>query len=77
MVIDTDYKTLPAQAQYLDDSCKFVSLMISEGKFHQIKKMMLAVHNQVTDLLRVSIGDFHLADMTSGSWREVNNTYNI
>jgi 16S rRNA pseudouridine516 synthase len=55
IVLDDGSYTLPALVSYLDDGHQRVSLTIVEGKFHQIKRMMIAIHNQVTDLQRISI----------------------
>ena len=43
---------------------------ISEGQFHQIKRMFLAVENEVSFLKRTKIGRLELPkDLQSGSWR--------
>lgn len=43
---------------------------ITQGKFHQIKRMFLAVKNEVLELKRIKIGNFALEeDMTFGSYR--------
>ncbi|MDD2907435.1 MAG: pseudouridine synthase [Candidatus Gracilibacteria bacterium] len=46
-----------------------IELSISEGKFHQIKKMLIAVNNEVTKLHRKSIGKIELLDLAEGKWR--------
>ena len=49
------------------------SVRISEGKFHQIKKMFLAVGVKVTYLKRTHFGDFQLdPDLAEGSYRPLN-----
>lgn len=46
---------------------------LSEGKFHQIKKMFLCVGVKVTSLTRVSFGGFELPDdLPEGQYRELN-----
>lgn len=42
---------------------------ISEGKFHQVKKMFLAYGLKVTFLKRISFADFHLGDLAVGQYR--------
>lgn len=71
VVLDDGTPTLPAQIHYLGDDHKKVSLTIVEGKFHQIKRMMIAVHNQVTDLCRVSIGPRNLENLLPGQYQEI------
>ena len=47
-------------------------ITITEGKYHQIKLMMEAVHNQITYLERLSFGPlFRDASLARGEWREL------
>lgn len=47
-------------------------IAITEGKYHQIKLMMEAVHNQITYLERVTFGPLSLdATLARGEWREL------
>ena len=50
--------TKPAKAQRV--STNEIKLTITEGKFHQIKRMVISVGNKVAYLKRLSYGDFHL-----------------
>ncbi len=44
-------------------------LTLSEGKYHQVKRMVAATGNRVVSLHREAIGDFGLpADLAPGSW---------
>lgn len=47
---------------------KEVLLTLTEGKFHQVKRMFTAVGNRVVSLHRESIGDIAL-DVEVGQWR--------
>ncbi|MEZ9231000.1 pseudouridine synthase [Vibrio amylolyticus] len=58
--------TAPAQLHIV--SPKEVLLTITEGKFHQVKRMFKAVGNKVVSLHRESIGDVIL-DVAPGEWR--------
>ncbi len=58
--------TKPALIEVI--SPKEVLLTITEGKFHQVKRMFSAVGNRVTSLHRESIGAVHL-DVDVGQWR--------
>lgn len=50
------------------------TITITEGKYHQIKLMMEAVHNQITYLERLSFGPLSLdASLSRGEWRELTN----
>lgn len=65
----------PAQLYILSttSSLSRASVRISEGKFHQIKKMFLAVGVKVTYLKRIQFGDFTLdPDLAKGDYRALN-----
>ena len=53
----------------LDKSSAYIT--ISEGKFHQIKKMFLAYGVKVIYLKRLTFGDFQLGDLPKGRYREL------
>lgn len=47
-------------------------IILTEGKYHQIKRMMLAVHNQITSLSRISFAGIKLdSSLAPGEWREL------
>lgn len=48
-----------------------VLLTITEGKYHQVKRMFAAVGNRVVGLHREQIGEIKLADLSAGEWREL------
>ncbi|WP_261841693.1 pseudouridine synthase [Aliamphritea ceti] len=58
--------TRPATLEVVDS--KEVILTITEGKFHQVKRMFSAVGNRVISLHREAIGDVKL-DVEVGQWR--------
>lgn len=55
------YITKPAKVEVLEKDK--IYLTISEGKFHQVKKMLLAVGNEVIYLKRVSFGKIKLNNL--------------
>ncbi len=61
-----DKLTMPAKLSVV--SPQEVLLTITEGKFHQVKRMFQAVGNRVVSLHREQIGDIHL-DLELGQWR--------
>lgn len=63
------YVTKPSKVQIINNT--EILLTISEGRFHQVKKMMVAVDNKVEYLKRVQFGRLHLGDMKPGEVREV------
>lgn len=60
--------TRPAKVDVL--SPKEVLLTITEGKFHQVKRMFAAVGNRVVTLHRQKIGGIEL-DIKQGAWRHL------
>ena len=65
----------PAQLEILASSPSHsrATITISEGKFHQVKKMFLSIGVKVTALKRVQFGDFILdPDLTEGQYRHLN-----
>ena len=65
----------PAQLVILSSSPSLsrATITISEGKFHQVKKMFLSVGVKVTALKRVQFGDFTLdTELVEGQFRPLN-----
>ncbi len=66
--IGDDTITLPAKVQVLDE--KIIELTITEGRYHQVKRMMSAVGNEVLYLKRISMGGLQLPmDLDKGCVR--------
>lgn len=62
--------TLPARAEIL--SSRTVLLTIHEGKFHQVKRMLQALDNEVLALKRTAFGGLTLdEDLKPGQYREL------
>ena len=59
--------TLPATVEQLDD--RQIRLTISEGRYHQVKRMLAAVGNHVAGLHREAIGAICLGDLPEGESR--------
>lgn len=61
VIIDNDYKTMPARLTVLkSDQESEVEIIIKEGKFHQIKKMFEARDKMVLYLKRMAMGSLQL-----------------
>lgn len=60
--------TLPAKVKQLEE--KKIELIITEGKFHQVKRMLKAVGNEVVYLKRLSMGSLMLdEELELGEYR--------
>ncbi len=69
VVLDDDPKPVRAAACQASGPCA-LSLTLTEGKYHQVKRMIAAVGNRVEQLHRSRIGDLPLpADLAPGQWR--------
>ena len=84
-----DYITKPCEAEIVENPACFLKtvktvpeygsftwllITLTEGKFHQVRKMVAAVRHQCIRLIRVSIEDLLLADLLPGEVRELSET---
>lgn len=62
--------TKPAKVRVIDDNN--IILSITEGRFHQVKRMLIAVGNAVVKLKRISEGSLKLDDsLSEGQYRKL------
>jgi len=67
---DEKNRCSPAEVETLGD--KLIRLTITEGKYHQVKRMLAAVGNHVEKLHREAIAGIRLdGDLAEGEWREL------
>ncbi len=71
--IGDDQPTLPAKAFTIDrEGVQELHLIIHEGRFHQIKRMLQAVGNEVIYLKRIRMGGLILdQNLPEGEYREI------
>jgi len=77
----SEYKTNPCEVTLLDKpgfihepdtplhknvAYSWLLITLSEGKFHQVRKMVAAVHHKCIRLIRISIEDIQLGEMLPG-----------
>lgn len=68
IVLDDGYKCLPAQ--FIDLGNNEANIIIKEGKYHQVKRMMEAVGCNVTYLQRIKFGPLALdGNLNEGEFR--------
>ena len=71
LVLEDGYETKPALIELFEDARSGVITLV-EGKYHQIKRMLEALHNQITYLERISFGPLTLPqELGRGEWREL------
>ncbi len=49
----------------------WLRISLTEGKFHQVRKMVAAVHHRCMRLIRLSIEDLELGDLQPGAVKEL------
>ncbi len=68
--IEGGYRTMPCRVDAQGEKEGVIELR--EGKYHQIKLMMKAVHNQITALSRITFGPLSLdPSLRTGEYREL------
>lgn len=53
----------------------WITITLTEGRFHQVRKMVRALKHKCLRLVRISIEDIELGDMSPGSVKEVEESY--
>jgi 16S rRNA pseudouridine516 synthase len=72
VVLDDDPRPVRAAA-CVQTGPNSLDLTLTEGKYHQVKRMLAAVGNRVTGLHRSRIGELEVpADLRAGEWRWLN-----
>ncbi len=70
IVLESDRTPLkPATLEILDT--RHVRITLTEGRYHQVRRMFAAVGNHVEALHRFAIGGLQLGPLSEGSWRVV------
>lgn len=64
-----DYTTLPCKVKIKGE--KEFSVTVVEGKKHQIRRMVSALHNDVIDLKRVRVMDIRLGNLPENAFRYI------
>ena len=73
IVLDDGYQTKPAELNILKSGEESeIELTITEGKFHQVKRMFMSVGKRVTFLMRIKMGPLFLDEsLKPGEYREL------
>jgi 23S rRNA pseudouridine2457 synthase len=61
----------PAIQVHQNVKTSWVLISLTEGKFHQVRKMVSAVHHKCIRLIRVAIEAIYLGDLPAGQVREL------
>lgn len=86
----TVYKTTPCEIKIIDKpdyifeavnplhenvKTTWLSITLTEGKFHQVRKMVAAVNHRCIRLIRTSIEDIEIGTLQPGEVKEVEESY--
>ncbi len=63
------YMTKPAKVEAMRE--KSARITLTEGKTHQIRRMIVALFNEVTSLRRISIMNIKIGALATGSYRKI------
>ena len=69
-VFDTSILT-PSIPLHQNVITSWVLITLTEGKFHQVRKMVAAVHHRCIRLIRVAIENIYLENMPAGAVKEL------
>ena len=61
------YTTKPCKIERVDEKSGYI--ILTEGKYHEIKRLFGARHNKITFLKRISFSSITLGDLPLGKWR--------
>lgn len=70
-VLDADEPGIPEGFSVGGRGTSLVEIKISEGRKHQVKRMLGSIHHPVLQLHRSSFGPLHLDGIEPGGWREL------
>jgi 23S rRNA pseudouridine2457 synthase len=66
-----EYHFVPPELERAYPPYTWIRLSLTEGKFHQVRKMIAAVHHKCRRLIRVAIEDIYLGDLGPGGVKEL------
>lgn len=68
MLLESEHEPLaPAGLEIIGP--RHARLSLTEGRYHQVRRMFAAVGNHVDTLQRISVGALQLGDLALGEWR--------
>ena len=71
LISDPNLKLDPAFALHENVITSWLSITLTEGKFHQVRKMVAAVHHKCLRLIRASIESIDLEGIAAGEVHEI------
>jgi len=75
LVEQPDYITDPLIPLHPNAENSWMEISLTEGKFHQVRKMVASVHHKCIRLIRIAIEDIHVQGLKPGQVVEVEENY--
>lgn len=69
VMLEDGYVTKPCKVTMTGET--IFRIVLTEGKKHQIRRMVSAMHNTCIDIRRVRVMNIKLGDLKPGVWREI------
>ena len=67
LLLESEAELAPAELEVLGP--RHARLSVTEGRYHQVRRMFAATGNNVETLQRISVGKLTLGDLPLGEWR--------
>ena len=71
IIAEPDYKYEPPELSSPFPPFTWLSITLTEGKYHQVRKMVSKLHHKCQRLIRTSIENLHLGDLPPGGIKEI------
>ena len=69
------YITEPEVPLHPNAENSWLEISLTEGKFHQVRKMVAAVHHKCIRLIRIAIEDIDIKNLLPGEVKEVDEQF--
>lgn len=70
-----NYITEPEIPLHPNADYSWLKISLTEGKFHQVRKMVAAVHHKCIRLIRISIEEMNIKNLSPGEVKEVDEQF--
>lgn len=65
---------LPASVELVDEQLPTIAMSLTEGRYHQVRRMVAACGNHVDTLRRTHFGPWSLDNLPDGNWTDITRT---
>ena len=76
LLLESEYTPLAPAVLEVQDA-RHASLILTEGRYHQVRRMFAAMGNHVDALHRSAVGGLTLGDLPDGEWRALDDAARV